>query len=263
MIIDFHTHFYPEKVAEKAMAHCQGLLQVYSDGTRSGLLESMYKANVDISVGLALVNNPDNSASVNKWAVQQHHGGICMLGSFHPAEPDPVQTICNIAQGGLPGIKVHPEYQQFTFNNKDLYPCWEECISRGLFLVTHAGFDIMYQPPWHTSPRELAEFHRNFPKLPLVLAHLGSMTFWDEVEEILAGLPVFFDLAFVTPEYISKEQLIRIIRKHGAERILFGTDFPWCSQKAHVEWIDSLPLTDNEKAAIFYKNAAELLKLEV
>ena len=62
---------------------------------------------------------------------------------------------------------------------------------------------------------------------------------------------------------VDTRQLTRIIRKHGAERILFGTDFPWCSQKAHVEWIDSLPLTANEKAAIFYKNAAELLKLEV
>ena len=159
-------------------------------------------------------------------------------------------------------MKLHPEYQQFSFEDKTLYPCWEECSSQGLFLITHAGFDIMYHPPWHTSPRSLAQFHKNFPKLTLVLAHLGSMTFWDEVEKELAGLPVFFDLAFVTPEYISREQLVRIIRRHGAERILFGTDAPWCSQKKHVEWIDSLPLGGNEKAAIFYKNAAGLLKLE-
>ncbi|MBQ9775917.1 MAG: amidohydrolase family protein [Lentisphaeria bacterium] len=262
MIIDFHTHFYPEKVAEKAMAHCQGLLQVYSDGTRKGLLDSMGDANVDLSVGLALVNNPENSASVNRWAAQQNHGPICMAGSFHPAESDPVATIRAIANCGMRGVKVHPEYQQFSFEDKTLYPCWEECSSQGLFLITHAGFDIMYHPPWHTSPRSLAQFHKNFPKLTLVLAHLGSMTFWDEVEKELAGLPVFFDLAFVTPEYISREQLVRIIRRHGAERILFGTDAPWCSQKKHVEWIDSLPLGGNEKAAIFYKNAAGLLKLE-
>lgn len=261
MIIDFHTHFYPAKVAEKAMAHCQGVLNVYFDGTRHGLLESMGEANVDLSVGLALVNNPENAESINNWAIRQHHDAVCMLGSIHPRRTDSPEQIRQIAAAGLPGIKVHPEYQQFSFEDRTFYPYWEECAGNGLFLLTHAGFDIMYQPPWHTSPRQLAQFHRNFPSLPLVLAHLGSMTFWDEVEKELAGLPVFFDLAFVTPEYISKEQLVRIIRKHGAERILFGTDTPWCSQKAHVEWIDSLPLTGNEKAAIFYKNAAELLKL--
>ena len=99
MIIDFHTHFYPAKVAEKAMAHCQGVLNVYFDGTRHGLLESMGEANVDLSVGLALVNNPENAESINNWAIRQHHDAVCMLGSIHPRRTDSPEQIRQIALG--------------------------------------------------------------------------------------------------------------------------------------------------------------------
>ena len=72
------------------------------------------------------------------------------------------------------------------------------------------------------------------------------------------GQPVYFDISFSTPE-LSDEQLIRIIRRHGAHKILFGTDCPWGNQKAYLEHIRSLPLTEEEKEQILWQNAADLL----
>ncbi len=261
MIIDFHTHYYPEKVVAKALAAVNHKIPHYTNGTREGLLESMRRAGIDFSLGLPLVNTPGNSRGVNRWAAQQNAAPVFVCGSIHPEEPSPLETIDFIADAGLRGIKLHPEYQRFEFSDERLFPLWERCIERDLFVLTHAGFDIMFMPPWHTDPIRLAAFHRRFPELKLVCAHLGSMTMWDEVEEHLAGLPVYFDLAFLTREYITPERLTAIIRRHGADRILFGSDSPWCDQAEHLAFIRSLPLTAEEQELIFYRNAAKLLKL--
>ena len=261
MVIDSHTHCYPEKVAAKALSAVQGRLEPATDGTRDGLIASMREAGIDYSLALGLVTNPANSLGVNRWAAEQNRAPVFFTGSIHPDDPDPETTLDFIADSGLKGIKLHPEYQRFEFSEERLFPLWERCCELGLFVVTHAGYDIMFQPPWHTDPERLAAFHRRFPELRLVLAHLGSMTLWDDVEKYLLGLPVYFDLAFVTPEYIEPERLVRIIRRHGAEWILFGTDSPWCSQKKQLAFIRSLPLTCEEREQIFWKNAAMLLDL--
>lgn len=262
MVIDFHTHFYPVKVAAKAIEFCAEKIGFFSDGTRSGLETSMRHAGIDLAVALPVVNHPANSASINTWAAGENRSPLILLGGIHPDEPEPLKTLDAIAAAGLPGIKVHPEYQRFRFEEERLFPIWEKCEELGLFVVTHAGWDAMYDPPYHSSPESLANFHRRFPGLRLVLAHLGGMAMWDEVEKHLTGLEVYLDLAMASPEYITSEQLARIIRAHGADKILFGTDSPWYDQKKQLDFIRSLPLTQPEQELIFYRNAAELLKLE-
>lgn len=263
MVIDFHTHFYPDKVAAKAIAFCSEKIGFFADGTRAGLEESMRRSGIDLAVALPVVNTPANSASIHAWAVRENHSPILMLGGIHPDEPDPLKTLGAIAAAGLPGIKVHPEYQQFRFDEERLFPVWEKCEKLGLIVVTHAGWDAMYEPPYHSDPESLAKFHRRFPGLRLVLAHLGGMAMWDAVEKYLADMEVYLDLAMVAREYITPEQLTRIIRAHGAEKILFGTDSPWYDQKKQLEFICSLPLSPSEQERIFFRNAAELLKLDL
>ncbi|MDR0932470.1 MAG: amidohydrolase family protein [Victivallales bacterium] len=261
MIIDFHTHFYPEKVAPKAIEVCAGKIDAYSDGTRAGLEKSMCVAGIDLSVALTVVNAPENSASINAWAIRENRMPIISTGGIHPDEPDPLATLEAINAAGLPGIKLHPEYQRFKFDEERLFPVWERCEELGLFVVTHVGYDAMYEPPYLSDPEKLAEFHRRFPGLQLVLAHLGGMAMWDEVEKYLVGLPVYLDLAMATKEYITPGQLTRIIKNHGANRILFGSDSPWYDQTRQLKFIRSLPLTNEEQELIFYQNAAELLKI--
>ena len=94
----------------------------------------------------------------------------------------------------------------------------------------------------------------------IVLAHMGGMMQWDLVEQLLVGKNVYFDFAYCNI-LGSQEQMLRIIKKHGANRILFGTDFPWTSQSQLISYINQLPLTREEKECIFYKNAKKLLEL--
>lgn len=259
MIIDFHTHIYPPAVAERAMSAVEDLLPPVTDGTSAGLLESMNRAGIDRSVALTLVNNPAKSESINRWALGERSSRITPLGSFHPAEPDPIGTIDRIAELGFPGIKVHPEYQDFRFSDARLYPFWKRCEEHGLFLITHAGFDIKFPPPFRSNPSELAAFHRALPNLRLVLAHMGSMEMWDEVEQELLGQDVWMDLAMIGYFNFTPERLASMIRRHGVEKVLFGTDSPWLDQKQSVDFVRSLPLSSSELEMIFAGNALELL----
>jgi len=183
MVIDFHAHCYPDKMAAKVTAASLSRVPVYSDGTRAGLEASMRRAGIDLAVSLTVVNAPGNSANINAWAQMENRPPLVMTGGLHPDEPDPFATVDAVAAAGLPGIKVHPEYQDFRFDEERLFPIWERCERRGLFLITHAGWDAVNEPPWHTDPESLAAFHRRFPGLNLILAHLGGMAMWDEVEK--------------------------------------------------------------------------------
>ena len=87
---------------------------------------------------------------------------------------------------------------------------------------------------------------------------------WDGVERLLAGKSggIYFDVGFTAGE-IGEKQLLRIIKKHGADRILLGSDCPWDDPENEINMIRRLPLSEEEKDMIFYKNALRLLKLEI
>ncbi|OGV56820.1 MAG: hypothetical protein A2017_21620 [Lentisphaerae bacterium GWF2_44_16] len=261
MVVDFHVHYFPDNIVEKAISllAAPNNMKPYTDGTLNGLKKSMTEAGIDISLNLPLATSADSVRGINKWASIHNVAPVYSLGSIHPDTPDPGNAIPWIKSLGLKGVKMHPEYQTFNPLEKRLEKIWQACSDNDIFVMTHAGKDINFSPPPLSCPADFAELHRRFPKLTLVVAHLGSWELWNEVEEKLAGLPVYLDLAFVLG-ILENDKIVSIIRKHGADRILFGTDSPWRDQKAELETFRKLPLTDDEKDLILYKNALRLLK---
>lgn len=99
------------------------------------------------------------------------------------------------------------------------------------------------------------------PNTTLIGAHFGGNMMWSEVEELLLGKNYYIDTSMGASAGLSPEQAIRMISKHGSEKILFGSDCPWGNPRLTFKYIDSLPLTDAVKENIFSKNALRLLKL--
>ncbi len=89
---------------------------------------------------------------------------------------------------------------------------------------------------------------------------MGSNEFYDSSEELLVGQDVYFDTAYSIC-HMHKDQLTRMIKDHGAHRILFGSDTPWADQEEAVSILRSLPLTPEEQEQILWKNAAALLNI--
>lgn len=161
---------------------------------------------------------------------------------------------------GLKGIKIHPAYQKVYMDDIRYLRILEAAAEQELIVLVHAGVDIGLPEPIYAAAERIAAAIRETAPKKLVLAHLGGWKEWDTVEELLAGGNVYMDTAFLE-DYISDAQLVRIIRKHGAEKILFGTDCPWSGQKESMERIRGLDLTEQETEMILGGNAEKLLEI--
>lgn len=260
-VIDFHTHYYPDKIVEKALNKAIEFIKPVTNGTRSGLIESMHKNNIEYSVALPMVNCPANAKSLNLWASRENHDEIIMFGSVHPEEETPEETLKYVAELGMKGIKVHPEYQNFYFSDPKYDRIWRACIENDLIVLTHTGFDIMFQPPYHCTPADIAAVKERHPELKLVAAHGGGMRMYDEVIKNVIGKEIYIDLAFMTEMNIDSATLNRLVQGHSEDFILYGSDSPWCDQGKMLEIVQNLSVSDIAKEKILYKNAAKLLKV--
>lgn len=268
-MIDFHTHIFPDAVAPKALASLQaGALRVEgtavlpnTDGTLAGLLASMNENGVDRSVVLPIATKPSQTPSINRFAAGVQSEGLVSFYSLHPMQEDREEVLEQIAALGGKGIKLHPEFQFADVGSPEMIAILRKAAALGLIVVLHAGKDIGMPPPVHCTPLQLARALDAAPGCRVVAAHLGGWRMWDDVETYLVGRDLWLDTAFVC-DHIAPEQYLRIIRNHGAERILFGSDSPWEKPQHTLEGLQALGLTEKELGCITHGNAAVLLGLK-
>ena len=282
MIIDFHTHTFPDKIAAAAMDKLSGLShsKPVSDGTAVGLSESAKAAGIDISVILPVATSTKQVPSINDYAAKTNEStgttGLLSFGCIHPDYTEWKEELSRIVSLGLKGIKIHPVYQDVDFDDPRYLRILERAGELGLIVVTHAGLDIGYPGVERCTPAMALNAVKQVGEVKLVLAHMGGWRQWDKVEELLVGQSIWLDTSFstgaITPlddGYYSPEELpmlaeqdfLRMISRFGADRVLFGTDSPWSDQKASLDLIRALPLEDTETVAILGGNACKLLQL--
>ncbi len=262
MTIDFHVHVFPDRVAEKAIPELaeRSCLIPVTDGTLSGMETRMDEFGIDDFVVLSIATNPRQMHKVNDFAIELKNRGRLVFGSVHPFAEDMPDELSRIKEAGLLGIKLHPVYQGFAINDRRAYPVYECCRALKMPICFHAGVDVGYPRDMAAMPKASADLLRDFPDLVMVFAHLGGYSVWDDVITYLAGRGenVYFDTSAVNWT-IDPEFAARLIRKHGADRVLFGSDCPWESPKTAAQFIESLDLPDDQKEMIFSKNALRLL----
>lgn len=265
MIIDFHTHIFPDKIAARtieALSKVSGI-KAATDGTLDGLLASMERSGVDLSVIMPVVTKPAQFESVNTFAAklnEQYAGRLLSFGGIHPDSEDYKGELKRIKELGLPGIKLHPDYQGVMIDDVRYMNIIAYADAMDLAILVHAGIDIRLPEPVHCPPDKTRKVLDTLKPKKLVLAHMGGWKQWDEVHEYLAGEQVYLDTAFCF-DYMEQDMFMKLCKKHGTDRILFGTDSPWSDARRDLEVIKNLPLTDNEKEAIFSGNAKKLLNM--
>ena len=117
MVIDFHTHTFPDRIAKatiESLSKCSGITP-YTDGTTTGLKRSMQEGKVDISVILPVVTKPVQFETVNRVAAKlcEQEEGLISFGGIHPDCADIRRKVKEIKSLGLKGIKIHPAYQEY------------------------------------------------------------------------------------------------------------------------------------------------------
>ena len=258
MVIDIHTHTFPDKLAAPTIRKLQGAChtRAFTDATNAGLAASMARAGIDCSVVLPVATNPHQVAHVNESAAQIN------------------------ARGRGTGIYsfgcIHPAYQATRFDDIRYLRILDRAGELGLVVLTHAGIDIGIPAPTYCDPEMVLRALEQVGPVTLILAHMGGWRQWDQVEALLPQSSVLLDTAFsygdLTPleghpfsedqlHMMEQEQFVRFVRKFGAQRLLFGTDSPWGDQSADVASIRALPLSPEERDAILGGNAQRLLGL--
>lgn len=282
MIVDFHTHTFPDKIAAPtiqklaAMAHTKP----FSDGSAAELAGSMARAGVDRSVVLPVATAARQVPHVNDASAQLNQEwdsrGLISFGCIHPDYPDWKEELARMAALGLKGVKLHPVYQGVDLDDVRYLRIMDRAAEVGLIILTHAGLDIGFPGRVNCSPEMVLRAVRQVGPVTLVLAHMGGWRNWEQVEELLPDTQVYLDTSYslgrVTPlgdgyygpgdlALMEAEQFMRMVRLFGASRILFGTDSPWGGQGENLALLRDLPLTQGEQAAILGGNAQRLLGL--
>jgi len=264
-IFDVHTHVFPDKIAVRALQHLQEKshgIPIYSDGSRADQLRHALETGYTGMLNCPVVTNSKQMQSVNDWVASWNAWPYLSFGGIYPEGENILEEIKRIQELGLLGIKFHPEYQEFGVLEKRMEKIWQACESLGLPVLVHAGKDIGFPEPAHSSPADFAELARRHPGLNVICAHMGGWRNWDQVERDLAGHPVYLDTSFSLPYMTNQAQFKRLILQHGIDRVLFGTDSPWQNLQTAVNEILLLGLSQQDQEKILWGNAARLLHLD-
>ncbi|MBN1901011.1 amidohydrolase family protein [Candidatus Sumerlaeota bacterium] len=259
--IDVHAHVFPDHIAEKAVATLSSAADIKprGKGTVSDLLVKMDNAGVKQSILVSIATRPSQVKTINNWVLSQKSDRLIPFATLHPEDPDRFNEIERIKELGFLGVKLHANYQEFYPDEPRVIDMARAMSDAGLILLMHGGKDWAYEEI-NASPLRMARLMEAVPGLRIIIAHFGGFQTWNEVEEILAGSPAWFDISFTLP-FISQEDFLRIGRKHGINRLLFGADYPWSNAKDDLELFHKLGLTSEEKEAILHINAENLLNL--
>ncbi|MDO4620911.1 MAG: amidohydrolase family protein [Lachnospiraceae bacterium] len=297
MVIDFHTHTFPEKIADRALEKLRAASHIrsYVRGTPEALLEAMDRSGVDLSIVLPVATSAqqvehinDASARLNEAFAPQElktigekeadRPQLFSFGAMHPDYDGWKSELARIKNLGLRGIKLHPIYQGVDFDDLRFLRILDRCAELGLLVVTHSGYDVGFPGVVNCSPTMVKKAAQTIGTgndgYQLILAHMGGWRCWEEVCALLPETNVMLDTAFSLDHFeplqdgywkqgengmLTKEQFVEMVHCFGAERFVFGTDSPWSAAERELDFIRETTLTDEEKENILWKNAVRVL----
>lgn len=275
MIIDFHTHIFPDNVAIKAipLLEQKANIKAYANGTLADLSKKTKEAGIDYSLVLPVATSAKQTKSINDFAIMINSKNINVIsfGGMHPDYEDYEAELIRLKDNNIKGIKLHPQYQNSFIDDEKYINIIDKAFELNLIVIIHAGIDIGIEGETKATPNRIINMwnslkHRGI----LVLAHMGSWKMWDDVYDNILGKEFYIDTAFSLDnviqgneslELMKEEEIIRFINKHGSDKILFATDSPWAEQKKYLDFINNLEIDEKDKKNILGLNAKRLLNI--
>lgn len=260
-IIDCHAHLFPDKIAEKVAnnLHEYYHLRMDSKGHFSELQNSAKESHI---AGLLLLSSATKASqveSINNFvsSTVKRTPGTIGFGSMHFAYPEIKKEMHRIKELGLRGLKLHAEFQNFKIDDEKMFPIYECAIMEDLPILFHLGDETSD----YSSPKRMARVLDRYPELRVIGGHLGGVYAWDASIEYLVGRNLYFDTSSVF-DILGEEKAYEIMKNHGIEKIVFGTDFPIRLHQSEIEHILNLPLCEVEREMVFHENIERFLSLD-
>lgn len=278
MIIDFHTHIFPDEVRASRDEYLERDVwfgTLYEDpkhklASAEDVVRSMEEAGVDRTVVFGF---PWRDAKLCAWhndylidAVRRYPDKLIGFACVQPLDAKDAVELARCLDAGLMGLgELGPDGQKFDIEDKRILEASAEVlIHYDRPLLTHSSEPMghAYAGKGQTLPWKLLKLARNFPELKIVMAHWGGgLPFFELMPEIGDSLKnVYYDSA--ASAFLYKFEVFPIVAKLiGAERILWGTDYPLLSQAKMLKKVRESGLSEDELGLVLGGNAARLLRL--
>ena len=261
-IIDAHCHIFPDKIAARAVAGTNAFYGEHAvgKGTVDDLLTVSVSAGIDRFVVQSVATTPKQVKSINEFiasAVSAHPDRLTGLGTLHPQSEDMEGDVEHLLSLGLRGVKLHPDIQGFKIDDYRCLKIYELCEGR-LPILMHTG-DKRYD---NSNPNRLLPILKIYKNLTVIGAHLGGWSVWEEACRACAGLENFYVDCSSSFPYLDKETALRLIRRYGTDRVLWGTDYPMWAADRELAYFFALPMTDEERRRILSENVKKIIPIK-
>ncbi len=261
-VIDSHCHIYPEKIAAKAVGATDEFYGVTSHGkgTVAHLMERCRAEGVDHAIVQSVATTPKQVKSINEFIAGEVSAGcgfLTGLGTLHIDSQDMQGDIKHLSELGLKGVKLHPDIQKFAVDDKRLWRMYEICEESKLTMLVHTG-DYRYD---FSNPDRVANVLKAFPHLKFIGAHFGGWSVWEEASEKLAEYKNFYVDCSSSFGFSKNADFRKITLQYGADKVLFGTDYPMWGLKEELENFFALGFDDETNRKILSENAKKLFKI--
>ncbi|MEG0741542.1 MAG: amidohydrolase family protein [Clostridia bacterium] len=259
-IIDSHVHIYPDGIALRAAASIGTFydLPMDMDGTLSTLLAHGAAAGISRFLVHSVAITQERVHSINDYLLRvaaEYPDKLIGFGTLHPDLPDIPAELARIKASGLRGVKLHPDIQRFCLDDAGAVRMFHQIADAGLPALVHTGD---YRYPF-SQPERMARVLDQVPGLRVICAHLGGWSVWEEAWRVLAGRPGVWVDTSSSLYALEPQKAAEIIRRYGAERVLFGTDYPMWEPGEELARLMALPLTNTEREGILHANLEAFL----
>lgn len=267
-IIDSHCHIFPDKIAQKATDSIDIFYGISETGVINGcgfvgtakaLINQCDSVGVDKCLVTSVATTPHHAQSINSFIaseVKLFPERFIGFGSLHPDSETLEEDTEHLIELGLKGVKLHPDIQNFKVDDPKVIKVFEICNKKNLPVLLHTG-DSRYD---NSNPDRVEKILKLFPDLIIIGAHFGGWSMWDKAPEILCKYKNFYVDTCSSFYALSKERAREIINIYGADRVIFGTDFPMWKQDEELEFLFSLGLSENDLKCILHDNLAKILE---
>ncbi|MBP5343256.1 amidohydrolase family protein [bacterium] len=276
MIIDFHTHIFPDSIANYAMERLENRIKYHPsyDGKIDSLLSNMQKNGIDYSVVLPIATKPSQVEIINDESIKinKTYKSIIPFGTMHPDYQNYKEELRRLKENGIKGVKLHPIYQKCDIDSPKYIDITKEAFKLNLMVIFHAGLDPGFIGALYSSCTKIRSFLNkiNLDDGILILAHMGSLLEPNDSYEYILSKNLYIDTAMSLgtintydgiKDITDIDMFLKMIKKHGSDKILFGSDNPWIDSKSMVDIINDLSIDRCDIDNILYKNAYRLLKI--
>lgn len=259
LIVDAHTHIFPDDSAARILENTSKMFNVptFGKGTAADLLAQMDENGISFAV-IHMVS-PSQAAvhQTNSWLINLQQERFIKFGTIHPRLNNLSHELDRLKDHNINGVKLQPEVQGFTVDDRAAtYHLYEALAAKKMAVMFHVGGNPLPTPHTRSKPHMILTVAQDFPELKIIAAHLGGNNMWDAVYELLAGTENVYMETSLSYENIAPELANQIIARHGHNKIFFGTDYPFAPIKKSVKIAKTVPFLNNkEKEEILGQNA--------